>query len=309
MMSTKLALIILLSLLPYSCQFQLSLTGLRAQSRFGTLTNFPTRVRMQAHTDDKLLSSSFSRRTILITKLPGLIASSTLISNPSYTLASEEVPIANFALRRAGALPPSITNLAPSKLGLFVRFGESLLYSDDASRTPGKDIYASFDYPSDWLQLDRILGGVQFVDQRNGDKVYILKVKLPKGIDRLSDVPKTYIGDAVFNPRGDLVRTGNVVEDYKVLSSKIVVNERGENEGSDGLDQNMIVPRRRFNVRYTTVTGNNFSVERKGLIDAYEVGGMIYMLMTGSNSVLFEKKGREYETINYIADSFRVIPQ
>lgn len=57
----------------------------------------------------------------------------------------------------------------------------------------------------------------------------------------------------------------------------------------------MIVPRRRFNVRYTTVTGNNFSVERKGLIDAYEVGGMIYMLMTGSNSVLFEKKGREYE--------------
>ena len=207
--------------------------------------------------------------------------------------------MASFALRRAGSLPPSLTNLPPSKLGIFVRFGESLLYSDDATRTPGRDIYASFEYPADWLQLDRILGGVQFVDQRNGDKLYVLKVKLPEGVEKLDDVPKSYIGDAIFNPKGDLVRTGNNVEDYKVLSGKMITDEAGES--STG------IPRRRFRVRYTTVTGNNFSVERKGLIDTYEVGGMIYMLMTGSNSVLFEKKGREFETVTYIADSFRVV--
>ncbi len=220
------------------------------------------------------------------------------INNNSDSSASNNTPIASFALRRAGALPPSLTNLPPSKLGLFVRFGEGLLYSDDAARTPGKDVFATFEYPADWLQLDRIMGGVQFVDQRNGDKVYLLKVKLPPGVDKLEEVPKAYFGDAIFNPMGDLVRTGNNVEDYKVLSGKMIVEEGDDNA----------IPRRRLRVRYTTLTGNNFSVERKGIVDAYEVGGMVYMLMTGSNAVLYEKKGRERDTVEYIAESFRVVP-
>merc|ERR1712157_312964 len=123
-------------------------------------------------------------------------------------------------------------------------------YSDDASRTPGKDITASFYFPSDWLQLDRILGGGQYVDQRNGDKLYILKVPLPNGVDNLKDVPKAYFGDAIFNPKGELVRTGNNVEEYKVLSSSM-------SETSD--DEPLM--RRRLKVRYTTVTGNNISIE------------------------------------------------
>ena len=142
----------------------------------------------------------------------------------------------------------------------------------------------------------RILGGVQYVDQRNGDKLYILKVRLPKGVDTLKDVPKAYFGDAIFNPKGELVRTGNNVEDYKVLSSSM-------SESADGEP-----PRRRLKLRYTTVTGNNLSVERKGLADVYEVGGMCYMLMTGSNAARFDKKGIERDVVEYIADSFRVIP-
>ena len=227
------------------------------------------------------------------------------LMKPDFAMAVDEndpttdaAPMATFALRRAGALPPSLTNLPPSKLGIFVRFGEGLLYSDDASRTPGKDVFATFEYPADWLQLDRIMGGVQFVDQRNGDKLYVLKVKLPPGVEKLDDVPKAYLGNAIFNPMGDLARTGNNIEDYKVLSGKMNSEEGNENA----------TPRRRFRVKYTTVTGNNFSVERKGLVDAYEVGGMIYMLMTGSNAVLFEKNGRERETVEYIADSFKVTP-
>jgi hypothetical protein len=87
------------------------------------------------------------------------------------------------------------------------------------------------------------------------------------------------------------------VEEYKVQSSQMLnVSEEGSKDLS----------RRRLKVRYTTLTGNNFSVERKGLVDAYEAGGMIYMLMTGSNAILFDKKGRERETVDYIADSFRV---
>jgi len=215
-------------------------------------------------------------------------------------MAEEELePIATFALRRAGALPPSLTNLPPNRNGIFVRFGEQLLFSDNGSRTSGKDVFASVDFPADWLQLDRILGGVQYVDQRNGDKLYVLKVKMPDGVEQLKDVPKAYIGDAIFSPKGELVRTGNNVEEHKVLSSQMLnTPEEGSNDPS----------RRRLKVRYTTVTGNGFSVERKGLVDAYEVGGMIYMIMTGSNAVLFDKKGKERELVEYIADSFRIQP-
>lgn len=217
--------------------------------------------------------------------------------------SSSSRPIATFALRRAGALPPSITNLPPRKNGLFVRFGEQLLFSNDGSRTPGKDVFVTFDFPSDWLQLDRILGGVQYVDQRNGDKLYVLKVAMPEGIQQLKDVPKAYFGDAIFNPAGDLVRTGNTVEEHKVLSSQMLRDPSVDDSASKDDPA-----RRRLKVKYTTVTGNNFAVERKGLVDAYQVEGMIYMLMTGSNAVLFDKKGMERETVEYIVDSFRVQP-
>ena len=261
--------------------------------------------------DDTYMTKDCNERRSFLLKTSSLIGTSFM--TPGKVMAIEEnfdsasiistqiPPMATFALRRAGALPPSLTNLPPSKLGIFVRFGEALLYSDDAARTPGKDVFATFEYPADWLQLDRIMGGVQFVDQRNGDKVYVLKVKLPPGVDRLDDVPKAYFGDAIFNPKGDLVRTGNNVEDYKVLSGKMITE--GSEEGAE-----KGIPRRRLRVRYTTVTGNNFSVERKAIVDAYEVGGMVYMLMTGSNAVVYEKKGRERDTVEYIAESFRVVP-
>lgn len=227
----------------------------------------------------------------------------TVLSLPNIALAdnndTDASPIASFALRRAGALPPSLSNLPPTPNGIFVRFGEQILYSNDGTRTSGKDAFASFDFPADWLQLDRMLGGIQFVDQRNGDKLYLLKVPLPNGIRELKDVPKTYIGDAIFNPKGELVRTGNNVEEYKVQSSKMIPAAEDTKE---------IPSRRRFNIKYTTLTGNNFAVERKGIVDAYEYGGMIYMLMTGSNAVLFDKKGRERDTVEYIADSFRIQP-
>jgi len=238
--------------------------------------------------------NKLSRRSFLISS--AILSTSPLTSNVKNARAEDETPLAKFALRRAGAVLPNPVSLPPNKLGIFVRFTEGFLYSDDASRTPGKDVTASFYFPSDWLQLDRILGGIQYVDQRNGDKLYVLKAPLPKGVDNLKDTPKAYFGDAIFNPNGELVKTGNAIEDYKVLSSTMLETPEDDPQ------------RRRLKVRYTTVTGNNLTVERKGLVDIYEVGGMCYMLMTGSNAVRFDKKGIERDVVEYIADSFRVIP-
>ena len=267
------------------------------------VTSFASRptcspLRMSVQDGNQLDRQSFLK-TLTSATLACSMASTTIIQ-PKVAMAEEEVaPIATFALRRAGALPPSLTNLPPNRNGIFVRCGEQLLFSNNGSRTSGKDVFANFDFPADWLQLDRILGGLQYVDQRNGDKLYVLKVKMPDGVEQLKDVPKAYFGDAIFSPKGELVKTGNNVEEYKVLSSQMLTTpEEGSKDPS----------RRRLKVRYTTLTGNNFSVERKGIVDAYEVGGMVYMLMTGSNAVLFDKKGKERETVDYIADSFRIQP-
>ena len=64
--------------------------------------------------------------------------------------------------------------------------------------------------------------------------------------------------------------------------------------------------RRRLVVKYGTVTGNGLRVERRALVDAYEVDGVAYMLMVTQNAVKFEAKGRERETVDAIADSFRL---
>ena len=230
-----------------------------------------------------------------------IMSAAAFLNNPYLSSASavgEDPPIilATFARRRVGALPASLTSLPPNKLGIFQRLGEAFLYSNDATRTAGKDVFASFDFPADWLQLDRFLGGIQYVDQRNGDKLYVLNVPLPSGVETLKEVPKAYFGDTIFNPNGELVKNGNDIEEYKVLSSSMLETATAEDSP----------PRRRLKVRYTTITGNNFSVERKGLVDIYEVGGMCYMLMTGSNAVRFDKKGVERDVVEYIADSFRV---
>lgn len=63
--------------------------------------------------------------------------------------------------------------------------------------------------------------------------------------------------------------------------------------------------RRRFKIKYATVTGNGLRVERRGLVDAYQVENDIYMLMTSSNAVKFEQKeSRERETVENIVASF-----
>jgi hypothetical protein len=181
-------------------------------------------------------------------------------------------------------------------------------YQDSLAATATKNgVPVEFEYPSDWLQLDRALGGIQFVDQRNGDKLYVFRVGLPTmpnssptdaNAPRLTveTVPNQWFGAAIFDSRGSFVKGGNGdVSEYKVVSSKVTAKQ------SEG-----VTPRRRLRIKYSTVTGNGYTVERRALVDAYQVGTEVFMLMTSSNAVKFEAKGRERDTVEAIADSFRI---
>jgi hypothetical protein len=146
------------------------------------------------------------------------------------------------------------------------------------------------------LQLDKYDGGFQYVDQRNGDKLYVLMAALPQDTS-LENLPKSVIGDLIFDPQGSVVKTGQTVEDYKVSSAQILSQ----------CPDNLCATRRRFKLKYATVTGNGLRVERRALVDAYQVENDIYMLMTSSNAIKFEQKeSQERETVENIVASFQL---
>lgn len=204
------------------------------------------------------------------------------------------------------SVPPGVatsamrtTNNTPSfrkaKLGTMSRM-EDQLVAPVGSKF--KSLSIAFEFPSDWLQLDRLLGGIQFVDQRNGDKCYILRAELPSDTT-LENVDKKWFGEAIFDPQGSIAKGINI-DDYKVVSSQLSSNIGVCPEGVCNY------PRRRLNIKYATVTGNGLRVERRALVDSYEVDNVAYMLMATQNAVKFEAKGRERETVEAMVDSFRL---
>eukprot|EP00804_Cyclotella_cryptica_P011780 CCRYP_011370-RA/>CCRYP_011370-RA protein AED:0.21 eAED:0.21 QI:0/0/0/1/1/1/2/0/241 len=159
----------------------------------------------------------------------------------------------------------------------------------------------AFDFPTDWLQLDKLGGGIQYVDQRNGDKLYVLHATLPAGSD-LKTVNKQWFADVILSPQGDVSRSGVVAEGGRVSSSKMIVDCTADDAPKQ------CIARRRLVLKYDTVTGSGVqTVERRGLVDAYEVAGDVYMMLTTSYAVKFDSKGsKERETVENIASSFKV---
>ena len=200
---------------------------------------------------------------------------------------------ATTALRSSLGLEPKLTKIG---IGALYRYQDQLA-APTGSRS--RYIYITFEFPSDWLQLDRMLGGIQYVDQRNGDKLYVLRASLPVN-STLATVPKQFFGDSIFDQQGSIVRGGTTVEDYRVTTSSVSSQIISCPEGA------CTSTRRRLTIKYATVTGNGLRVERRALVDAYEVDSVVYMLVTSSNAVKFEAKGKERETVEAIVDSFRL---
>ena len=122
----------------------------------------------------------------------------------------------------------------------------------------------------------------------------MLQATLPEG-STLSTLSKTVLGDLIFDPQGSVSRTGQTIDEYKVVNGQTLVEVPDDSTGT----------RRRFKIKYATITGNGLRVERRGLVDAYQVENEIYMLMTSSNAVKFEQKeSMERQTVESIVSSF-----
>jgi len=181
------------------------------------------------------------------------------------------------------SMAPNIFPLNPLTYGAMSRF-EDVLVSPKGSKNPS--IPVQFDFPSQWSQLEKASGGIQFVDGNTGLKTYVLTAPLPG--TSLETTPKAWFGDSIFSQQGTIVRGGTVVEEYKVSSSKMV-------EGS--------TPRRRLAIKYTVVTpANQRAVDRRAVVDCYEVDGSAFMLVASASASKWE--GGEKERCERTADSF-----
>lgn len=142
------------------------------------------------------------------------------------------------------------------------------------------------------LQLDKLGGGIQYVDQRSGDKLYVLHATLPNNGQDLQSVNKQWFADVILSPNGDIVRSGVVAEGGRISRSQMIVDcgtttitsspAAKVEDGAPALslslsDATTCMTRRRLTLKYDTVTGSGVqSVERRGLVEAYQVGNDIH---------------------------------
>ena len=245
----------------------------------------------------KQIDGSASARVTQIKEL----SSSSIAGSPASASPPEEIldpTIATWLYRSNPTVTPRLSRTGMLK-NLY-RCEDTVIGPASTSASASTSaIGISFEFPLDWLQLDKYLGGISYVDQRNGARLYVLRTQLPDG-ERLATVPKAFFGTSIFDPNGTIVKSQGIdVDEYKV-ASVTTLNDCPEDS---------CATHKRYKIKYTTVTGNGLRVERRALVDAYELSprGDVYLMMTSSNAVDFEnKEGAERKTVEAIVDSFRI---
>ena len=251
-------------------------------------------------------------------------------------MPSEPLAMGRRALLQAGALalvlPPNQAraaepalnvqrfSLSPTITPLGILGGLSQ-YDDQISitkkGTKALSLNVQFEFPSQWAQLQR-QSSITYVDQSTGLKTYVLKAPLPEDTT-LATVPKAWFGQAVFNQDGAIATSGTIIEDYKVSSSKVGEVPEFKLTLKDDPEPFALAPgqssvRRRLGLKYTVVTpANQRTTGRRGVIDAYEVSGVAYMLVATAGETKWEGNeggtkmgGSEKTRCERTADSFRI---
>ena len=118
----------------------------------------------------------------------------------------------------------------------------------------------------------------------------MLHATLPNNGQDLQSVNKQWFADVILSPNGDIVRSGVVAEGGRISRSQMIVDcgttitssPAKVEDGAPALslslsDATTCMTRRRLTLKYDTVTGSGVqSVERQGLVEAYQVGDDIH---------------------------------
>ena len=238
-------------------------------------------------------ASSACDAVLLTRSAAAATAASAATAATAATAGSSSPPTAIAALRFS--VQPRISPLPP--VGALSRYEDELVGPKTSGQRSLSSVPLRFEYPSQLVPLDRATGGIQFVDGSTGLKLYILRAPLPPDADgeqtSLANVPKQFFGKAIFSPEGSIVRGGTNIDEFKVTSSRVT----DAPFGASG------VSRRRLALKYVAVSGGRpQGIDRRGLVDAYEVAGEVYMLVVSATATKWDAS--EKARCEAIADSF-----
>ena len=124
------------------------------------------------------------------------------------------------------------------------------------------------------------------------DSAFVIVFPLPHGATTIADVGTDQILTVLFSPAGKYGAYGGV-DDSTIKASTIVGLKT-----ATGKDQ----PYRRFALKFTPLTYNQNTVERRALISATAVGGSCFVMVAGCLATRYKK---EEEDLRGVQESFR----
>jgi hypothetical protein len=162
---------------------------------------------------------------------------------------------------------------------------------DELKTVSGGAAEVAFAFPEQWTMA----GGpnLDVRDIKTSDSAFVLAAPLPAKatFDTLKD---EWFLKIIFAPEGKYGQYG-AVEDRKVVSSKLVdlTLPRGGTQ-----------PYRMMSLKFAPLTYNQNTVERRALVSATEVGGTVFMLLSGSFATRFKTMQPDLAAVQ---QSFRVV--
>jgi hypothetical protein len=150
----------------------------------------------------------------------------------------------------------------------------------------------AFSFPEAWSLASG--PNLDVRDVRTSDSAFLIVARMPDGATSLLDLSDTFYTEALFDPAGKYGAYGGV-DDVRFVSSQNL-----ELSDSRGGRQ----PYHRLSIKFSPLTYNQNTVERRALISATEVGGAVYMLVAGCLATRFKKVG---EDLRGAQESFRAI--
>jgi len=156
----------------------------------------------------------------------------------------------------------------------------------------GSIIDISFSYPDDWTAAKG--PNLDVRDVRTSDSAFVLAAPLPSSIVSVEALPKNFFAGLLFATDGKYGAYGGV-DDYSVKDNTVQYVTTPV-----GLTQ----PYRRLDLRFSVLSYNANTVQRRASLSATVAGGSVFVLVAGCLGTRYKSSSDELESI---AKSFRAI--
>ena len=150
----------------------------------------------------------------------------------------------------------------------------------------------AFSFPETWALSKG--PNLDVRDVRTSDSALLIVAPLPAFAKSLRELPDTFYTEAMFAPDGKYGAYGSV-DDVRFVGEETLAlsDSRGGRQSY-----------RRLSLRFSPLTYNQNTVERRALLSATEVGGIVYILVAGCLATRYKKAQAD---LLGVQESFRAI--